>query len=45
MKPFWDITHEEVEKCLENTRWCPGNVEYFRGGGYSSNLRQQGRCR
>lgn len=42
MKPFWDITTEETDKCLENTKWCPGNVEYFRGGGFSSNFKTAG---
>ncbi len=36
MKPFWDITPEEVERCLDSTRWCPGDLGYFRGGGFSS---------
>ena len=36
MKPFWDITPEEAESCLEATRWCPGDLGYFRGGGFSS---------
>lgn len=36
MKPFWDITPEEVKKCLDATTWYPAMVEYFRGGGYSS---------
>ncbi len=36
MKPFWEITPEEADRCLEHTRWCPGNKEYFRGGGFSS---------
>jgi len=36
MKPFWDITPEEVEKCLDATTWYPGNTGYFRGGGFSS---------
>jgi L-fucose isomerase len=36
MKPFWDIEPQEVKACLEATRWCPANVEYFRGGGFSS---------
>lgn len=37
MKPFWDITEEEVRKCLDATVWPPANSdEYFRGGGYSS---------
>ncbi len=36
MKPFWDITPTEVEKCLDATTWYPARLEYFRGGGYSS---------
>jgi L-fucose isomerase len=36
MKPFWDVTPEEVEACLEATTWYPARTEYFRGGGYSS---------
>jgi len=42
MKPFWEITEEEVAKCLEHTRWCPAIKEYFRGGGYSSQFRTSG---
>jgi len=36
MKPFWEITEEEVNKMLEATRWGTASLEYFRGGGYSS---------
>ncbi len=39
MKAFWDIKPDEVEKCLKNTLWCPGNKEYFRGGGFSSQFK------
>jgi len=39
MKPFWDMTDADVSACLEATRWCRANYEYFRGGGYSSNFR------
>ena len=42
MKPFWDITEEEVRGCLEATRWSPASLEYFRGGGYSSTFYTQG---
>jgi|GEM_PF-422131 len=42
MKPFWDITPEEADKCLENTHWCPANLEYFRGGGFSSQFKTAG---
>ena len=43
MKPFWEITEEEAKLCLENTRWCPGEKEYFRGGGYSSQFKTAGK--
>lgn len=36
IKPFLDITQDEVNKCLEATEWRPANLGYFRGGGYSS---------
>ena len=36
MKPFWEITNTDVEECLKATKWCPANLGYFRGGGYSS---------
>ncbi|WP_234567104.1 L-fucose isomerase [Rhodohalobacter sp. 614A] len=42
MKPYWDISPEEAEACLDATRWCPANLEYFRGGGYSSQFCTQG---
>ncbi|MEH7438068.1 L-fucose isomerase [Neobacillus drentensis] len=41
MKPFWDITDEEVQKCLEATLWCPA-VDFFRGGGYSTDFTTRG---
>jgi len=42
MKPFWDITQKEAEACLKATQWGPANVEYFRGGGYSSSFLSEG---
>ncbi|MEN9981533.1 MAG: hypothetical protein RL542_1320 [Bacteroidota bacterium] len=42
MKPWWDITEVEVEKCLSNTTWGPGMLEYFRGGGFSSTFKTKG---
>jgi L-fucose isomerase len=36
MKPFWEISSEEANMCLDATTWEPANVGYFRGGGYSS---------
>ncbi len=38
MKPYWDITPAEVEKCLKATAFCPADLEYFRGGGFSTSF-------
>lgn len=42
MKPFWQITPDEVEKCLDATTWHAGMVEYFRGGGWSTRFLTRG---
>jgi L-fucose isomerase len=42
MKPFWEITAEEVESCLGVTTWYPASVGYFRGGGFSSGFLTEG---
>lgn len=42
MKPFWEISDEEVDKCLDNTTWYPADCGYFRGGGFSSNFLTKG---
>lgn len=42
LKPFWEITAEEVELHLKNTRFCAANREYFRGGGYSTQFKTAG---
>src|SRR5699024_8008143 len=42
MKPFWEITSDEAKACLNATKWCPANLEYVRGGGYSSQFLTDG---
>ncbi|MEE4312242.1 MAG: L-fucose isomerase [candidate division KSB1 bacterium] len=42
MKPFWEITAEEVGRCLDATKWCPAELEYFRCGGFSSQFLTEG---
>jgi len=42
IKPFWEISPEEVQKCLRATTWYPAITEYFRGGGYSSTFLTRG---
>ncbi len=39
MKPFWEMTQEDINACLNATDWCRANYEYFRGGGFSSHFR------
>ncbi|WP_290796454.1 L-fucose isomerase [Flavihumibacter sp. UBA7668] len=42
MKPFWEITEQEAKDCLEATRFHPSNVDYMRGGGFSSKFVSRG---
>lgn len=42
IKPYWEITDEELVKCLKATSWCPAITEYFRGGGFSSEFLTRG---
>jgi len=36
MKPFWEISEDERDACLQATSWHPSVTEYFPGGGWSS---------
>ena len=42
MKPFWEISEEEAQKCLDATSWRPASTGYFRGGGFSSDFLTKG---
>ena len=43
MKPFWEITPDEAEACLEATQLVSRPIpSYFRGGGYSSGFLTRG---
>jgi L-fucose isomerase len=42
MKPFWQISQQEVAKCLRATTWHPSITEYFPGGGWSSRFLTRG---
>lgn len=42
MKPFWEITDDEVSKCLKATTWHPSITEYFPGGGLSTRYKTRG---
>lgn len=36
MKPWWEVTNEDIKKTMAVTEWAPADLGYFRGGGYSS---------
>ncbi len=42
MKPWWQITPDEVKRCLDATSWHASISEYFRGGGWSTRYRTRG---
>ena len=42
IKPWWDVTAEDAEKCLDEVKWCTSAVEYFRGGGWSTDFLTRG---
>jgi len=42
IKPFWEITETEVKACLRATNFCPADLGYFRGGGYSTDFLTRG---
>ena len=42
MKPFWEITDDEMAECLKATTWHPSITEYFPGGGLSTRYRTLG---
>ena len=41
MKPFWEMTGEDIKACLDATDWERANYEYFRGGGFSSHFKNE----
>ena len=39
MKKWWDVTDADIEAMTAATDWCPADLGYFRGGGFSSHFR------
>ena len=42
IKPWWQITPEDAQHCLDATTWHTSMTEYFRGGGWSTRFRTRG---
>lgn len=38
IKKWWDVSKKDIDAMLGATDWCPADVGYFRGGGYSSHF-------
>ncbi|MCK0527729.1 L-fucose isomerase, partial [Anaerobiospirillum sp. NML120449] len=36
IKPWYEMTDEDIKNCLDATTWNAADLGYFRGGGYSS---------
>lgn len=39
IKPWWKVTEGDISAMLAATDWCPANLGYFRGGGFSSHFK------
>lgn len=42
MKPFWEMTETDIDRCMKAVEWCSSDQGYFRGGGYSSRFMTKG---
>jgi L-fucose isomerase len=42
VKPWWEISDQEAGRCLDHTLWCPSNLGYFPGGGWSTDFTTRG---
>ena len=42
IKPHWKVNSNDADKCVKATKWGPGKLMSFRGGGYSSSFKTRG---
>jgi L-fucose/D-arabinose isomerase len=42
LKPWYEITESEANAALKNTKWCASMLEYFPGGGWSTDFLTHG---
>jgi len=42
MKQWWNVTDEDIDAMLKNTKFCPAQRPSFRGGGFSSSYSTKG---
>lgn len=41
MKRWWEMTDKDIDAITDAVDWCPADLGYFRGGGFSSHFRTQ----
>jgi len=41
IKPWWQMSDRDIDGCLSKTDWCQANLQYFRGGGFSSHFKTE----
>lgn len=42
IKPWWEMTDEDIQASLDATTFHPASTGYFRGGGFSTHFRTEG---
>ena len=42
LKPWYEISPEEAQKCLDATKWCASDLGYFPAGGWSTDFLTRG---
>jgi L-fucose/D-arabinose isomerase len=42
LKPWWQIGPDDAAACLAATKWCPSDLGYFPGGGWSTDFTTRG---
>ena len=42
IKPFWEMTDEDIDACVQATTFHASNKDYFRGGGFSTHFTSEG---
>lgn len=38
LKPWWAVSSEDADRCLNATLWCASDLGYFPGGGWSTDF-------
>jgi L-fucose isomerase len=41
IKKWWEMEDKDIDACLEATDWCPADLGYFPGGGFSSHFKKR----